>query len=392
MTDQARHGDSQRLTIVQADDGHAGVIAEFIREVWTPSATTASVAAARTEAAARNVAEPGVAPPTWIALKAGRVIGYVTTIPVRLWDGARDWPAYWIKGLMVLPEFQGGPIGYHLLKAAAAALPRSGGLAVAAPARRLFEALGYQDLGALPNWIRPIAPGRLLHRLDPAALGLEHLSSWAGTALRVSQTTGVGPVLGWAAGVTLRAGAAVGRINAYGLDTGPFHPDPVAVELDQLWEAARGQYHSAVTRDADYLLSRYATGAESPYSWLAARRRGALVGVAILRQPRADGDERLKGIRIATLADLLYQPHQPAVGLALLGGVERAARGLGADAILASASAPAFQRLLRRQLFLPLSGNVHFLFRDVAGESPRFGPALPDWWLSRGDGQADETF
>jgi hypothetical protein len=111
-----------------------------------------------------------------------------------------------------------------------------------------------------------------------------------------------------------------------------------------------------------------------------------------LRQPRPDGDERLKGIRVATLADALYAPSRPDAGLALLGAIEQAARRIGADAVLATSSAPAFQQLLRRQWYLPLSGNVHFLFRDVAGEAPAFGHSLAEWWISRGDGQADDVF
>lgn len=119
----------------------------------------------RAAAASRNLAEPGAPPPTWIAIQDGRVLGFVTTIPVRFWDGETSLPAYWIKGLMVLPEYRQGPIGYAVLKAAVAALPRTGSLAVAAPARRLFTALGYTDLGAVSNWIRPLAAHRILANL-----------------------------------------------------------------------------------------------------------------------------------------------------------------------------------------------------------------------------------
>ena len=179
-----------RLEVVRAEDRHADLLAEFIRQVWDPTATAESVLASRNDGAAHNVAEPGMAPPTWIAIQQDKIIGYVTTIPIRLWDGAAEWPAYWIKGLMVLPEFRGGPIGYLLLKAAAAQLNRTGGLAVAAPARRLFEALGYRDLGAVPNYVRPVAPHRILNRIDPAALGLNRLPAWTGAALRVAVSAG----------------------------------------------------------------------------------------------------------------------------------------------------------------------------------------------------------
>jgi hypothetical protein len=92
------------------------------------------------------------------------------------------------------------------------------------------------------------------------------------------------------------------------------------------------------------------------------------------------------------LVDAIYPPGDRTVGLALLGAVEREARRTGADAVLATASAAALLRLLRRQCYLPIGGNVHLLLRDVTGEQANFGPTLADWWLTRGDGHADEVF
>jgi GNAT superfamily N-acetyltransferase len=154
-----------KLEIVCVEEAHAEALAAFIRAVWNPAATATSVLAARAVGARHNVAEPGVAPPTWIALRAGQVLGYVSTLSARFSNGTRDWPGYWLKGLMVLPEFQSGPIGYHVLKAATDALPLSGGLAVAPAARRLFTALGYKDCGAIDNWLRPLRPARILDRV-----------------------------------------------------------------------------------------------------------------------------------------------------------------------------------------------------------------------------------
>jgi GNAT superfamily N-acetyltransferase len=392
VTDQGSASGAPRLDVVQVVDTHAEVLAEFIREVWDPRATPESVMASRREASARNVAEPGVPPPTWIALRSGKCLGYVTTIPIRLWDGQRDWPAYWIKGLMVLPEFRSGPIGYLVLKAAVARLPRTGALAVAPPARRLFEALGYTDLGAVPNLIRPLAPHRMLKRLDLAGVGLSRVPVWAPAALRFAQATGLATLGGWAGGTILRAAALGLRLSSGGLDAGPVDPTSSLDQLSKLWRAVSDRFPAAVVRDPSYLVHRYPVGKESPYTWLGVRERGVLAGVAILRRPRSDGDERLRGIRLATLADVVYRPDRPTTGLALLGAAERTARMLGADAILASSSAPALSSLLRRQFYLPISGNVHFLLRDVTGEGAVLSQALSDWWLTRGDGLADEVF
>ena len=385
-------GGTARLEVMEADDRHAPAVAEFIRSVWTPEATAESVVRSRADGAAGNVAEPGKPPPTFIAIQAGRVFGYVTTIPIRLWDGRRDWPAYWIKGLMVLPEFRNGPIGYLILKAATARLPRTGALAVAPPARRLFEALGYKDLGAIPNLARPLAPHRILNRIDLAGLTSDGLPGWAPKALRVARVTGLSSLAGWVGGGVLRASASALRGARSRFRTRPFDPGFDGAQLDALWEVTRDRLTSGVVRDSRYLRDRYSLEESGPYVWLAASDEETLAGIAILRRPRAEGDPRLRGIRVAALADLLYAPENPAAGLALLGAVERTARSLGADLVLASTPVPPLQRLLRRQWYLPAPGNIHFLFRDVADEETRFGQTLADWWLTRGDGAADEVF
>lgn len=392
MTRPLAKDGAPRLEIVEARDLHAAEVAEFIRLVWTPGATAESVLASRAAAAALNVAEPGVPPPTWIARLGGRVVGYVTSLPVRLWDGERDWPAYWIKGLMVLPEFRNGPIGHAVMKAAAARLPRSGGLAVAAPARRLFVALGYTDLGPIPNWMRPLAPDRMLRRLDLTALGMAGLPGWIGTGTRLVQATRLATPIGWAAGLALRVAAQALRLPAVGVREGSLAPDATVEELDALWETTRHAFPKGVVRDATYLRNRYPATPQGTYRWLAVRRRGKVAGVAILRRPRADGDPRLRGIQVATLVDLVYPPTDRSTGLALLGAVEREATRLGADGILATCSSSAVHSILRRQCYIPLAGNVHFLFRDKAEDGTRFRAELADWWLMRGDGQSDEVF
>jgi GNAT superfamily N-acetyltransferase len=382
---------SARLEVVRCEDQHADLLAHFIRKVWDPHATSASVRAARAADAERNVVEPGVAPPTWIAVQNGSALGYVTTIPIRLWDGRRQWPAYWIKGLMVLPEYRGGPIGYLLLKAAAGSLSRSGGLAVAAAARRLFEAVGYRDLGAVPNWVRPIAPHEILNRIDPRQLGLA-APGWLEKALQIGRRTGMTAVGGWAAGAVLRFAAGMDRAGTATLQSGPLDSARASSALDALWSASSRTLRSCVVRDGRYLIDRYPSGPGHPYVWLGTWRGRELAGAAVLRRPRESGDERLRGIRVATLTDLLYRPERPDDGLALLGQVERAARSLGAHAILASTSSGDLTALLRRQLYFSLTGNVHLLFRDTSDDSPAFGQTVAEWFIMRGDGQADETF
>src|SRR5258708_3642619 len=141
-----------------ATDEHADAIAAFYRESWSQDATAASVLANRRLAAAENVAEPGEPPPTALVLDGSRVIGCCGSIPLRLWDGVTDRPAYWTKGLMVLPEFRNGPIGFLVCNQLTMHLPCAIGLVVAPAARRLFTAMGYTELGTVGHLDRQLRP------------------------------------------------------------------------------------------------------------------------------------------------------------------------------------------------------------------------------------------
>ncbi|MGH7561473.1 MAG: GNAT family N-acetyltransferase [Gemmatimonadales bacterium] len=380
---------AERVAIVQAGDDEIPLLAEFYRSVWDPSATPEKVRDARRRQAEQNPAEPGQPPPVFLAIQGGRAIAHVGSLPVRFWNGTEERPGYWIKGLMVLPEAQNGPLGFLLVKEAARRLRPSGALAAAAPARRLFTALGYSDLGAIPNLVQPLAPAALLERLDLEGSGGAVSRRFSGVIRglrRLHLARPLGGLAGLALGILRRAERAGGR----GIEAGQTESQRITGELDALWRATRAALGAAVIRDGRALGQRYgAGGSASPYQWLAARDRGVLAGVAVLRHPREVVDPRLAGLRVGVLSDILVNPESPSVVSALLGAVEREALSAGMDAVFTSASDPRLVRALRRQLYLPIPGNVHFLWRGEADAAP---PALDRWWLTRGDGESDSVF
>jgi hypothetical protein len=385
---------ASRIQATLATDEHADAIAAFYRETWSPDATAESILAARRRAAAENVVAPGEAPPLALVLEGSRVIACCGSIPQRLWDGVAEHPAYYVKGLMVLAEYRGGPIGFLVAKTLAAHLPRAMVPVVAPAARRLFGALGYTDLGAVTNFVRALRPGSLAQRLDVAALGLR-LPGWLTAGVRLAQRARVAGVAGGAAGLALDLAAAVTRRGAARLSTDSTVEPPAREELDRVWRMAREAIVASPVRDGPYLRGRYGVTGTAPdgnrYAFVTARDGTQLVGVAVLLQPRAIGDPRLRGVRVATISDIVFSPQRADVGLALLGAVERAARSAGADAILATTSHGALARLLRRQAYVALPGNVHFFLHDATGTA-RWPRDLASWWLARGDGEADEVF
>jgi hypothetical protein len=382
-----------RIQAVLATDEHAGAIATFYREAWGQTTTAESVSSARRQAAAENVVAPGEAPPIAIVLEGGRVIGYCGSIPQRLWDGVAEHPAYWVKGLMVLPEYQGGPIGFLVVKELAKHVPRATNLVVAPAARRLFGALGWTDLGAVANYVRPLRAARAARRLDVAGLGLG-LPRWVTAGMRVAQRTGLAGLAG-VAGVAFDLVATATRRAAARFTTRCALDMPDRDELDDVWRAARGGLAAGPVRDGTYLRSRFGVtsseASDAPYTFVTARDGARLVGAAVVRRPKATTDPRLRGIRVATVSDILFPPERADIGLAVLHGVEQAARAAGGDAILCTTSHRALARLLRRQAYVRLPGNVHFLLRDATA-APRWPRDLQAWWLARGDGDADEVF
>jgi hypothetical protein len=126
------------------------------------------------------------------------------------------------------------------------------------------------------------------------------------------------------------------------------------------------------------------------YRSLVLRAKGEMLAYALLRTPSEEPDPRLAGIQLCTISELVYPLDAPAVGLRMLAECERAARTLGAHALLCSSTSPVLGRCLRRRAFFRMRGNIHFLARcALQPEAPK---SLDGWWLLRGDSQADATF
>jgi hypothetical protein len=295
---------------------------------------------------------------------------------------------------MVLPEYQGGPIGYAVLREAARHLPRSAALTVAPAARRLFGALGFKDLGAVPNFVRVLRGGRMAARIDLAALGIERGPVLLRRILPFAQRAGFAWLGGGILGAALRGRAAIGRISATGF--GPVAAGfPDGGELDGLWTDHRESLRAGAVRDGRELAFRYGASAGEDarrYHVASIRRKGRLAGVAVVREPRREGDPRLKGIALASLSDLWFDPRDPKAGLVTLGAAEATARRLGADALLCSTGHAHLRALLGRQGYLETSGNMHLLLRDVTETAAGWPLALDQWWVSRGDARSDDVF
>ena len=139
-------------------------------------------------------------------------------------------------------------------------------------------------------------------------------------------------------------------------------------------------------RDPEYVRARY-TASSGQFRCSASRGRSG-VAFTMVRRPRDGGDERLSGLSVAVLSDLIAPLDAPSLILSALRRAEADAREIGADALVCSPSHPALAPLLRRRSWLQIPANLHFLARAAhVGSS-----GIENWWLMRADGNSDEGF
>jgi hypothetical protein len=339
-----------------------------------------------------NPAVPGADVPAVAFLCDGEVIGHLGTIPVKFWNGSTETVAHWLKGFMVLPEHQNGPVGFAVLKEMLRHVDVAGAMTVALPARRLFQAMGFVDCGALPNHICVLQPGRVAESIDIAELGLG-IPSWLHRSARAAQTMGVARAVGAVAGVGFRALRSL-RGFSLGVAADLSGDLPPRAELDDLWARSRPTMLAGAVRDGSFLTWRYKARAGELYEAVAVRERAGdrrLVALAVVRRWTETPDPRLQGIRVATLADILFRADEPAAGLAALAGAEQIARRMDADALLCSAAHPMLTSLLRRRAYLRLPANVHLMLRDQK-RTAGLPLKVEEWWLTRGDANSDDAF
>jgi hypothetical protein len=380
------------VEVTRITDDISDAVAGFFRKVWADGATGERVRHARAEAARLNPVTAGADVPAVAYVRDGEVIGHLGTIPVKFWNGRVETAGHWLKGFMVLPQHQNGPVGFAVLKEMLKHVDVSGTMTVALPARRLFQAVGFVDCGAIPNYISLLRAGRVARSVNLANLGLG-LPSWMHWCARGAQRAGLAWAVGTMAGVAFRTwGTVRGSAARFRVDLSGGLPSRCA--LDDLWTRVRPTIRAGAVRDGSFLQWRYHPRGGGLYEAVAVHERAGekrLVAIAVVRRWSDSADERLRGIRIATLADILFRADDPAAGLAALAGAERLARKMKADAILCSSANAVITSALRRRAYLRLPGNVHLMLRDLRGTAG-LPLEISGWWLTRGDANSDDAF
>jgi hypothetical protein len=382
---------SEPLRVRRLGQEDADSIAEFFRAAgWNLHATAEGVRAGLRVLASENPFEPGKEPPTVGVFVGARLIGYVTTIPTRFWNGKEHAPGHWLKGYTVLEEFRNGPVAYLLLKE----MMRHVGLVASMPAalgaRQLSAVLGMRDLGAVRDFITPLRPARILRKLDINRF--EHFNALPpgmSVLMKIAKTAPFAYALGAVITGCLSALRLSSIVSARRMTTKLNEQLPGEAVLDNLWARARGKSHSA-TRSGAYLSWRYGRSAQGRYCFALAWRGEDLVGLAVLAHPQRLDDSRIAGLGIGSVVDLVLDPDCPAALAGVLEVARRWARSAYYDVLLVTASLGTLCGPMLRAGYLQIPGNVHLLLRDPCG-SYAFSTDLDAWMVTRGDAWGDHV-
>lgn len=374
------------------DERLAEAFDRFCRIIWphsrrtTPSPGTPAASPVASDA-------KGQRPPTFLFVKGDRVVGHVTTIPVRLAVGAETIAAHWIVGFMVLPEYRNGLVGPLLIKEVNRVLDCALSLHVEPPVLRILTGLRWIHKGVLPQYLRILNARQVVTQLQLSGLravtpDTEKWTSllslrWAEKALRfiggcllaLGQAT-------WAvaASVLRRKGTAGKIVEEHFFDH----------SYDELWKAVGGQFGAGAVRDRAYLHGRFGRHM-GRYRVLACRQEGMLIGYCIVTSKVFHDDARMGNMKIGTIVDCLFHPGDPSTLQSMVEAACRVFRQEGIHAMFCTASHAAVRKALVARGFLKIPGNLNFACHAKAVPSLATIP-LDAWHLMRGDSDADQNF
>jgi GNAT superfamily N-acetyltransferase len=211
-------------------------------------------------------------------------------MPVRLKVKDRMLKASWGMDVMVNPNLQGKGLGSKLFKYWEDHVEAPLGLGLSLASYRLFQKLGWHDVGPVPCYSRP---------LDLKALLVRRLGSVLGGAL--APFVSLGLRLLYPARQSERADIDIQPLR------GTFEEG-----FDRLWDEASPGYDFIVERKSRYLEWKFHEVPYVTYEVYQAFRDGELVGYIVLRTAVKNA------VRLGLIIDLFAHPEDRAVVDALL--------------------------------------------------------------------------
>jgi GNAT superfamily N-acetyltransferase len=306
----------------------------------------------------RNPNNPGGEPEIWIAREGPAIIGQYATMPVRLDVKGREVAGSWGMDVMVAPERQRRGLGEVLFRTWDRNVGASLGLGLSDASYRLFQKLGWPDVGPVPCLVKPLTRRAFRHPRWPVAIN------------RVISA------------VTWPLVAIVARAR-------PLRAEVRMVQrfdetFTRLWEQLANKFDLAVRRDAAYLNWKFVGAPHVRYSIAALIRDAQTAGYAVYRhlhEPRG---------RVTLLVDFLADPEDDEGFETLLRWVDREARQEDSDKIRGFAMHAGFRHLMRRSGYFQVKSTMEFVVKVNGAEvTPEFYKDTDRWHVTLGDSDQD---
>jgi hypothetical protein len=240
------------------------------------------------------------------------------------------------------------------------------------PLPTLLKGMGW-TLCAVPFFFRVNRPARFFENLTYARRFKGGM-----TAMKLLARTG----LGW-----LGVKAANALHTRTPADAGALKWELVEEfggEVDELWEAARGEFSFVAVRDRATLALLY-PAAKTKFLRVRVSRAGRLVGWAVALDTAMSGHKQFGDARLGTIIDGLALP---GAEMDVIHAATRVLEERGVDAIVSNQAHAAWGGALRRSGYF--SGPSNYIFATAPKLTALIGPFAqhqPRFHLTRGDGE-----
>jgi GNAT superfamily N-acetyltransferase len=308
---------------------------------------------------------PPEGPEIWVAKEGGEILGQYASMPVRLKVKDRMLKASWGMDVMVKPNLQGKGVGTKLFKYWEEHVEAPLGLGLSLSSYKLFQKLGWHDVGPVPCYSRPLDPKVLLkRRFGRVAAGILAPFVRAGLWLAFPAREAPRP--------------SVSAVEIQPLE-GPF-----GEEFDRLWEKASQGYDFIAERKSRYLEWKFHEVPYVTYEVYRAIRDTELVGYVVLRTAVKND------VNLGLIVDLFAHPEDSAAVDALIDWTAEWGRtGSVARLQMFTFNKPIADRL-RSKGFMRLGSPMQFCLRIHSDHvDASFFQDTRRWHVTFGDSDMD---
>lgn len=298
--------------------------------------------------------------PAWIVEDAGKIVGHLGAIPVRLKIGEAEENAIWAVDLIVHSDYRRKGLARKLVIAAEEFCPRLLAInTVKQHSTALFESLNWVMVGKIPRYSKLLFPGEAARDISRIE-SLRRLTNAAFAPFRPHLVPGFND-----------------RNNLRIVKT-------FDRSFDELWRESAALRTCSVVREAAILQWQYENQPEKKFEVLGCYENEKLRGYAVLyfRRPGANG-----AVSKAAITDWGYHPANASGTIdALLKGAVQLALERRAGALVTDVKDDLIEERLRFSGFSRVKNPLQLLVKSPDRQAVAYN--LNCWLLTRGDSDA----